>query len=87
MIQAHDKPRPHRTADPKATGLAHGLAGSIEFMLTYAAQTGDALAFAAAAARRTRQFAEQGTDRSNASWAAGLTGLLAFFRRLAAGTP
>jgi tRNA A-37 threonylcarbamoyl transferase component Bud32 len=57
-IQAHDRPDPRRMADLRATGLAHGLAGSVEFMLTYAARTGDALAFAAAA-QRTRQLAER----------------------------
>jgi tRNA A-37 threonylcarbamoyl transferase component Bud32 len=53
---AHDEPDPRLTSDPTAAGLAHGLAGRIEFMLSYAARTGDALAFAAAA-RRTRQLA------------------------------
>jgi tRNA A-37 threonylcarbamoyl transferase component Bud32 len=52
-VRAHDKPPSRR--DPTAVGLAHGLAGNVEFLLSYASSTGDDLALTAAV-DRTRQL-------------------------------
>lgn len=85
VIEARDQPGTRAKTDPAATGLAHGLAGSVEFLLTYAAHTGDAPAFTAAA-HRAGQLAEQlpilirralrpSVPPISVSWCRGLAGI------------
>jgi tRNA A-37 threonylcarbamoyl transferase component Bud32 len=85
IIEARGEPGTRVKTDPAAMGLAHGLAGSVEFLLTYAAQTSNAPAFTMAA-HRVSQLAEQlpilikralrpSAPPLSVSWCRGLAGI------------
>jgi tRNA A-37 threonylcarbamoyl transferase component Bud32 len=85
IIEARDELGTSVRTDPGATGLAHGLAGSAEFLLAYAAHTGDAAACTVAAHRvgllgerlpiLIRQALRPSAPPMSVSWCRGLAGI------------